>query len=254
MGGGVVRIDLPDALWNFNVRTEVYFRIRDTSAEAMPEARNFIIGLPVDAVLSNGNTPFNASTDTVTPADDSITAAKLATDAGTEIATAVWQDATAGDFTVAGSIGKSVFTGVTPGAAGGLFTAGTNAATTITSGTATQAALTLNGNTSGSGLIATGGSSGSGMTLLGGSSAGNGLYVSGVGTGRGVLIVGGDGTGGHGMELRSGIGTSDDLKLTNSDAPTLATAVWTSLLADSQTTGSFGWYIKRLYDKIVTLR
>ncbi len=50
-----------------------------------------------------------------------------------QIATAVWQDATAGDFTVVGSIGKSLYTaGVVPGGAGGLFVAGTNAATTVT--------------------------------------------------------------------------------------------------------------------------
>ena len=51
------------------------------------------------------------------------------------IATAIWQDATAGDFTVASSIGKSLYTtGALPGAAGGLFIAGTNAATAITTG------------------------------------------------------------------------------------------------------------------------
>lgn len=50
----------------------------------------------------------------------------------TTIATAVWQDTTAGDFTVASSIGKSLYTsGVVPGAAGGLFIAGSNAATTV---------------------------------------------------------------------------------------------------------------------------
>lgn len=49
-----------------------------------------------------------------------------------QVATAVWQDTTAGDFTVAGSIGKSLFTsGVVPGASGGLFIAGSNAATTV---------------------------------------------------------------------------------------------------------------------------
>jgi len=49
-----------------------------------------------------------------------------------QVATAVWQDTTAGDFTTAGSIGKSLFTsGAVPGAAGGLFLAGSNAATTI---------------------------------------------------------------------------------------------------------------------------
>ena len=49
-----------------------------------------------------------------------------------QIATGVWQDTTAGDFTVASSIGKSLFTsGAVPGASGGLFIAGSNAATTV---------------------------------------------------------------------------------------------------------------------------
>lgn len=48
------------------------------------------------------------------------------------IATAVWQDSTAGDFTTASSIGKSLYTsGVVPGGSGGLFIAGSNAATTV---------------------------------------------------------------------------------------------------------------------------
>jgi hypothetical protein len=64
-----------------------------------------------------------------------------------QIATAVWQDTTAGDFTTASSIGKSLYTtGATPGATGGLFIAGTNAATTITTGLTT----TFTGNLSGS--------------------------------------------------------------------------------------------------------
>lgn len=43
------------------------------------------------------------------------------------IATAVWQDATAGDFTVASSIGKSLYTnGNAPGAASGLALVGSN--------------------------------------------------------------------------------------------------------------------------------
>ncbi len=49
-----------------------------------------------------------------------------------QIATAVWQDTTSGDFTVSSSIGKSLYTsGVVPGAAGGHFIAGTNAATSV---------------------------------------------------------------------------------------------------------------------------
>lgn len=48
------------------------------------------------------------------------------------IATAVWQDATAGDFTVASSIGKALYVAnIVPGASGGHFIAGSNAATTI---------------------------------------------------------------------------------------------------------------------------
>lgn len=44
-----------------------------------------------------------------------ITAAATATDFGTEIATAIWTDTTAGDFTVALSIGKSIMNGVSLG-------------------------------------------------------------------------------------------------------------------------------------------
>jgi hypothetical protein len=64
-----------------------------------------------------------------------------------QIATAVWQDTTAGDFTVASSIGKSLYTsGVVPGASGGLFIAGTNAATTVN----TSFTTTFTGNLTGS--------------------------------------------------------------------------------------------------------
>ena len=80
------------------------------------------------------------------------------------IATAVWQDATAGDFTVSGSIGKDLFVGgINPGAAGGHFIAGTNAATSITT------ALTANvtGNLSGSVGSVTGNVGGSVASVTG---------------------------------------------------------------------------------------
>lgn len=68
---------------------------------------------------------------TVTTVTNQLTAAA--------IATGVWQDATAGDFTAANSIGKSLYTGgVVPGGTNGLFIAGTNAATTITTGLTTH--------------------------------------------------------------------------------------------------------------------
>lgn len=63
-----------------------------------------------------------------------ITAASLASSATAAIATATWQDTTAGDFTVAGSIGLGLFTsGNAPGLTNGLLIAGSNAGTTMTS-------------------------------------------------------------------------------------------------------------------------
>lgn len=69
---------------------------------------------------------------TVTTVTNQLTAA--------QIATGVWQDATAGDFTVANSIGKALYiANIAPGAAGGHFISGSNA------GTTTFAALTVTG-------------------------------------------------------------------------------------------------------------
>lgn len=80
------------------------------------------VGIDWNAI--SNKTAMVALTNTTISAASSPTAA--------QIATAVWQDATAGDFTVSGSIGKSLFTaGVVPGASGGLFIAGSNAATTV---------------------------------------------------------------------------------------------------------------------------
>lgn len=57
------------------------------------------------------------------------------------IATAVWQDSTAGDFTVASSIGKALYiNNVAPGGSGGHLISGSN------SGTTTLGALTVTGN------------------------------------------------------------------------------------------------------------
>lgn len=73
--------------------------------------------------------PDNTSTFAILPFD-AVAGASAPTAA--QVATAVWQDTTAGDFTTAGSIGKSLFTsGAVPGASGGLFIAGTNAATAV---------------------------------------------------------------------------------------------------------------------------
>lgn len=141
-----------------------------------------------------------------------------------QIATAVWQDVTAGDFTVASSIGKSLYTGgVSPGVANGLFIAGTNAATTITTsltthfigtidtcttltntananltqidGTTTasgNAHLTLKSlnlvNPSGTALLVSSTTSTAAQFTAGGS--GFGLELDGAGTGAGLYITG----------------------------------------------------------------
>jgi hypothetical protein len=69
------------------------------------------------------------------------------------IATAIWQDATAGDFTVASSIGKALYiANIAPGAAGGHFISGSNAGTTTFGALTVTGAATFNltGSVSGS--------------------------------------------------------------------------------------------------------
>lgn len=97
------------------------------------------ITIRLTAVNPDSATAFMTSVATVTTVTNQLTAA--------QIATGVWQDATAGDFTTASSIGKSLYTsGVVPGGTNGLFIAGTNAATTIT----TALTTTFTGNLTGS--------------------------------------------------------------------------------------------------------
>jgi hypothetical protein len=134
------------------------------SATSYPD--NTLIGSTI--VITGGTgvgqrctpTAWTSSSDTATCAtwtttpDNTSTYEVWGTAAGTgaaptvaQIATGVWQDATAGDFTTASSIGKSLYTGnVVPGGTGGLFIAGTNAATTIT----TSLTTAFTGNLTGS--------------------------------------------------------------------------------------------------------
>jgi hypothetical protein len=104
------------------------------------------INAPTTVVALSGTTiSTGQAVASVSGAVGSVTGLTTAT-----IATAVWQDTTAGDFTVAGSIGKSLFTsGAVPGAAGGLFIAGTNAATSVTTAFTTTFTGNLTGNVGG---------------------------------------------------------------------------------------------------------
>lgn len=96
------------------------------------------------ALTITGATTFTGSMSgtfpTVTTVTNQLTAAA--------IATGVWQDTTAGDFTVASSIGKSLYiANVAPGGSGGHLISGSNA------GTTTLAALTITGATTFSGAM-----------------------------------------------------------------------------------------------------
>jgi hypothetical protein len=74
------------------------------------------------AHIQNPTTVVNLSGTTIATITGQLTAA--------QIATGVWQDIVAGDFTVSGSIGKSLFTsGNAPGAASGLALVGSNMGT-----------------------------------------------------------------------------------------------------------------------------
>jgi hypothetical protein len=93
------------------------------------------------AIVSSGAiTTSGGAVSTVTTVTNQLTAA--------QIATGVWQDTTAGDFTVASSIGKSLYTtGNAPGAASGLAIVGSNMGT-VTSVTGAVGSVT--GNVGGS--------------------------------------------------------------------------------------------------------
>ena len=75
---------------------------------------------------------------TVTTVTNQLTAA--------QIATGIWQDATAGDFTTASSIGKALYiANIVPGASGGHMIAGSNAGTTTFGAFTVTGAFTVNG-------------------------------------------------------------------------------------------------------------
>jgi hypothetical protein len=104
------------------------------------------IGLDFDNIhdASGSHTLTNITVPTVTTVTNQLTAAA--------IATGVWQDTTAGDFTAVGSIGKSLFTsGNAPGAASGLALVGSNV------GTATSVSGAVGSVTGSVGSVASGG-------------------------------------------------------------------------------------------------
>lgn len=82
------------------------------------------VTFPTNATLASTTNITAGTITTVTTVTNQLTAA--------QIATGVWQDSTAGDFTTASSIGKALYiANIVPGAAGGHFIAGSNATTTV---------------------------------------------------------------------------------------------------------------------------
>jgi hypothetical protein len=166
---------------------------------------------------------------TVTTVTSQLTAA--------QIATGVWQDATAGDFTVASSIGKSLYiANIAPGASGGHFISGSNAGTTtfgaltvtgatthtgnmvLSDGLTISAPSTLNragldiaGNGTGAAFKLTGGATGNGFSIIGGGTSGDGIKVTTT-SGHGINLAP-VGSSMHGLFSTGGNGgTSDGIK------------------------------------------
>lgn len=130
-------------------------------------------------------------TTTLALTNTTISASTITSGTIASIATGIWQDATAGDFTVASSIGKALYiNNVAPGGAGGHFIAGSNTGpVTVSNGvTFTNA-------------------SGSGFTVQSSGGNGDGFTITGNGTGHGINATSGGGSGAHGL-LATAAGTN----------------------------------------------
>lgn len=147
-----------------------------------------------------------------------ITSSGLAASAASEVATAVWQDATAGDFTVASSIGKALYvSSAAPGGAGGHLISGSNAGTTAFGGLECAGSFTINNgllisrtDVNSTALVVTGSGTGNGATFTGGNAATSSP------AGKGFAITGGDasdtvgGLAGAGLSVTGGNGALTD--------------------------------------------
>lgn len=130
-------------------------------------------------------------------------------------ATGVWQDSTAGDFTVANSVGKTLYIAdKVPGAAGGLIISGSN------SGTTTLGALTVTGTmTVSDGISVT--------RSTGNSSA---ITAAGSGTGSGFVATSGNGVTGDGIQATSIATNGNGLALTKNGSGNALAAPTTNIV------------------------
>ena len=97
------------------------------------------ITFPTTATLASTTNITAGTITTVTTVTNQLTAA--------QVATGVWQDATAGDFTTASSIGKCLYiANVAPGGTGGHFISGTNSGSTTVGNFIVSNAVVFGGN------------------------------------------------------------------------------------------------------------
>lgn len=194
---GVPEVDITHV--NGSLTTATLDTIKTETASIQADTNDIQTRLP--AALVSGR--MDASVGAM--AANTLTAAATAADFGSEIATAVWQDATAGDFTVASSIGKALYVNnIAPGAAGGHFISGSNA------GTTTVGALTVTGATTLTGNVALA----AGMNITQSSGNTSALVITGNGTGHGAVITSGSGATGDGVQITAASTNGNGLKLT----------------------------------------
>lgn len=220
------------------------------TAGVVPGAANglFIAGSnAATAVNFTGN--ITGTVSTVTTVTNQLTAA--------QIATGVWQDATAGDFTTASSIGKALYiANVAPGAAGGHFIAGANAATSITTALTANIVGNITGNLSGSVGSVTGLTTALIATAVWQDTTAGDFTVN---TSPGKIIF--TQLGGAFTTTSSSVFSTASLvnAPTGGSAPTtaqIATAVWQDLTAGSDfgTAGSIGALLKLDIDAAISSR
>lgn len=131
-----------------------------TGAVTATNASNDIAGIDVkkisgdSAAADNAESFFDgtgyAGTNNVIPTVTTVTNQLTAA----QIATGVWQDATAGDFTTASSIGKALYvSNVAPGGSGGHMISGSNSGTTTFNAFTVTNAFTVSGATTLTGAV-----------------------------------------------------------------------------------------------------
>ena len=183
-GNGMTLAHSGSAVFDFNATTTPLTLAKTTNITGFNDIAATAIVSSGAITTSGGKVSEVTLVDTVTTVTNQLTAAA--------IATGVWQDATAGDFTTASSIGKSLYTsGVVPGGSGGLFIAGTNDHLTITNNLLVSGTTTLTGAVAANGGVTFTSASGDGFVCSSTGGNGNGFNTSGNGTGAGAIHTGG---------------------------------------------------------------